>query len=49
MKTVMFVYPSLNSASSTRTIDYYEQSVRQHKKLSDWARQMIYQLRRLVA
>ena len=25
---------------------YYEQSVRQHKKLSDWARQMIYQLRR---
>ena len=23
MKTVMFVYPSLNSASSTRTIDYY--------------------------
>ena len=25
---------------------YYEQSVRQPKKLSDWARQMIYQLRR---
>lgn len=25
---------------------YYEQSIRQHKKLSDWARQMIFQLRR---
>ena len=25
---------------------YYQQSIRQHKKLSDWARQMIFQLRR---
>jgi hypothetical protein len=25
---------------------YYDQSVRQHKKLTDWARQMIFQLRR---
>lgn len=27
---------------------YYEQSVRQHKKLTDWARQMIFQLRRWI-
>lgn len=27
---------------------YYEQSVRQHKQLTDWARQMIFQLRRWI-
>jgi hypothetical protein len=27
---------------------YYDQSIRPHKKLTDWARQMIFQLRRWV-